>query len=47
MKVFLADDHPLFRMGLRIALEREPDIQRCGKASEGFSAVDKIRAAHP
>lgn len=34
-------------MGLRIALEREPDIQLCGEASDGVSAVDKIRAAPP
>lgn len=47
MKVFLADDHPLFRMGLRIALEQEADIQLSGEASDGFSAVDKIRANPP
>lgn len=47
MKVFLADDHPLFRIGLRIALEQEADIQLSGEASDGFSAVDKIRADPP
>lgn len=47
MKVFLADDHPLFRMGLRIALEQEADLELTGEASDGFSAVDKIRADPP
>lgn len=47
MKVFLADDHPLFRMGLKLALEQEADIQLGGEASDGFSAVDRIRADPP
>jgi DNA-binding NarL/FixJ family response regulator len=47
MKVFLADDHPLFRIGLRIAMEQEADIQLIGEASDGFSAVEKIRANPP
>jgi DNA-binding NarL/FixJ family response regulator len=47
MRVFLADDHPLFRMGLRIALEQEQDIQLIGEASDGFATVEKIRSSHP
>ncbi len=47
MKVFLADDHPLFRIGLRIALDQEADIQLIGEASDGFSAVERIRADPP
>jgi DNA-binding NarL/FixJ family response regulator len=47
MRVFLADDHPLFRIGLRIALEQEEDVQLIGEASDGFSAVEKIRADPP
>jgi DNA-binding NarL/FixJ family response regulator len=47
MKVFLADDHPLFRMGLKLALEQEAEIQLSGEASDGFSAVEKIRADPP
>jgi len=47
MRVFLADDHPLFRIGLRIALDQEKDIQLIGEASDGFSAVEKIRAEPP
>jgi DNA-binding NarL/FixJ family response regulator len=47
MRVFLADDHPLFRIGLRIALDQEADIHLIGEASDGFSAVEKIRADPP
>lgn len=47
MRVFLADDHPLFRIGLRIALDREEDIELVGEASDGFSAVEKIQADPP
>jgi DNA-binding NarL/FixJ family response regulator len=47
MRVFLADDHPLFRIGLRIALDQETDIQLIGEASDGFSAVEKIRFDPP
>lgn len=47
MRVFLADDHPLFRIGLRIALDQETDIQLIGEASDGFSAVEKIRVDPP
>jgi DNA-binding NarL/FixJ family response regulator len=47
MKVFLADDHPLFRMGLRIALDQVADIQLIGEASDGYGAVEKIQADPP
>jgi DNA-binding NarL/FixJ family response regulator len=47
MRVFLADDHPLFRIGLRIALDQETDIQLIGEASDGFSAVEKIQVDPP
>lgn len=47
MRVFLADDHPLFRMGLRIALEQERDIELIGEASDGFATVEKVRTSSP
>lgn len=47
MNIFLADDHPLFRMGLRIALNQEKEMQVIGEAGDGFSAVEKIRSAPP
>jgi len=47
MRVFLADDHPLFRMGLRIALDQEDGIEVIGEANDGFSAVEKIQRETP
>lgn len=47
MRIFLADDHPLLRTGLRLSLSQQNDIEIIGEASDGFSAVDKIQADPP
>jgi DNA-binding NarL/FixJ family response regulator len=47
MRVFFADDHPLFRIGLRIALEQVADIHLIGEASDGYGTVEKIWADPP
>jgi DNA-binding NarL/FixJ family response regulator len=47
MNIFLADDHPLFRMGLRIALDQEDEMKVIGEASDGFSVVEKIQKNPP
>lgn len=47
MNIFLADDHPLFRIGLRIALDEEDGLKVIGEASDGFSAVEKIQSNPP
>jgi DNA-binding NarL/FixJ family response regulator len=38
--VLLADDHAILRSGLRLLLEREPDLAVVGEASDGREAVD-------
>jgi two-component system NarL family response regulator len=35
----LVDDHPTLRMGLRLILEREPDIQVVAETGDAFRAV--------
>ena len=40
LRVLIADDHPLFRDGLRAMFESEPDIELVGEASTGQEAVD-------
>lgn len=45
--VFLADDHPLLRTGLRLSMDLEADIDLIGEADDGFSAVEKIKANPP
>ena len=42
--VLLADDHPLFRQGLRQVLEREPDLRVVAEASDGAEAVERALA---
>lgn len=39
VRIFLADDHTLFRAALRCLLEREPEFLVVGEADEGQSAV--------
>jgi DNA-binding NarL/FixJ family response regulator len=47
VRIFLADDHPLLRTGLRLSLSQYTDIEISGEASDGFSTVDKIQADPP
>jgi DNA-binding NarL/FixJ family response regulator len=39
LRVLIADDHPLFRDGLRAMFESEPDIELVGEAASGQEAV--------
>ncbi len=39
IRVLLADDQPLLRMGFRLILEGEPDLEIAGEASTGTEAV--------
>jgi DNA-binding NarL/FixJ family response regulator len=41
IRVFIADDHAVFRSGLRALLEKEPDLEVVGETGNGF---DTIRA---
>ena len=45
--VMLADDHALFRRGLRSMLELETDIQVVGEAGDGLEAQDLARELRP
>jgi two-component system, NarL family, response regulator NreC len=39
-RVLLADDHAILRAGLRLLLEREPDLAVVGEAGDGRSALE-------
>jgi len=41
VRVLLVDDHALFRRGLRVTLELEPDMVVVGEAGDGADAVAK------
>jgi len=47
VRIFLADDHPLLRAGLRLSLSQYTDIEILGEASDGLVAVEKIQTDPP
>ena len=47
VSVVLADDQALMRMGFRMVLEAEDDIDVVGEASDGASALAQAKALHP
>ena len=47
IRVLLADDHPTLRLGLRVLLERAPDIEVVAEAESGEAALAKILALQP
>ncbi len=46
-RIFLIDDHPVLRDGLRRLLEGEPDFLVCGEAENARRAMEKIAASSP
>ncbi len=47
IRVLVVDDHALFRRGLQMVLEQEPDIDVVGEASDGAEAVEKAADTLP
>jgi DNA-binding NarL/FixJ family response regulator len=47
LRVMIADDHALFRRGLEMVLEKEPDIEVVGEAHDGQQAVDRAQELMP
>jgi two-component system response regulator NreC len=45
--VLLADDHAVFREGVRVLLEAQGDIEIVGEAATGEEAVDRARRLKP
>jgi len=45
--IVLADDHALFRHGLRSMLELEPDLRVVGEAADGLEAQARVGELHP
>jgi len=46
-RILLADDHPVFRLGLCSLLGSHEQWEICGQASDGREAVDKCRQLKP
>lgn len=46
-RILIVDDHEMMRLGLRTALEPEPDLAVVGEASNGAEALAKIATFDP
>jgi DNA-binding NarL/FixJ family response regulator len=47
LRIFLADDHTLFREGVRALLARQPSMTVIGEAGDGREAVKRIEETAP
>ncbi len=47
LRILIADDHPLFRKGMRTLLESVPDIIVAGEATSGADALAQALATKP
>ena len=47
IRVLVVDDHALFRRGLEMVLEQEPDLDVVGEAEDGAEAVEKAAETTP
>jgi two-component system NarL family response regulator len=47
MRVLIADDHQVVRVGLRAIIDAEPDMQVVAEAIDGPSAIAAFSAHHP
>jgi len=47
IRVMVADDQPLIRLGLRVLVETEDDLELVGEAEDGRAAVDLVRKTRP
>ena len=47
MKILIADDHGIVRSGLRLLLDRQPDMEVVAEAQDGVEAVELALAQRP
>jgi two-component system nitrate/nitrite response regulator NarL len=47
VRILIADDHPIFRDGLRKLLEVEKDFKVIGEASDGSEAIEMVKQLKP
>ena len=47
LRLFIADDHPILRAGLKAVLDTQPDMHVVGECSDGGSVVEKVAECKP
>lgn len=47
IKVIIADDHEIFRDGLKLMLQKQPDIQLLAEAEDGKELIEKTEQLKP
>jgi DNA-binding NarL/FixJ family response regulator len=47
LRIMLADDHALVRAGIRVLIEKLPDVEVVGEAGNGVEALELIRKTSP
>lgn len=47
IRIVIADDHPIFRRGLRSLLETEADLRVTGEAGDGAEAIAQVEKLKP
>lgn len=47
IKVAIADDHEIFRDGLRVMLQKQADIQLVGEAADGKELIEQVKMQQP
>ena len=47
VRIVIADDHPVFRRGLRTIVEAEPSLKVVAEAEDAVTALARIRAEEP
>jgi len=47
IRILIADDHEIFRRGLRSLLESHAEWEVCGEATDGQEAVDRTKELNP
>jgi len=47
IKVIIADDHEIYRDGLRMVLVKQPDFDLVAEAADGKELIDQVKAMQP